>query len=80
MKTVKGMLHHATDLLTAAISWVDLNEGHKATKQIKESIGILMEAESRLEKLLKELEPVETIEQVVKRVQSIVTGETDKPK
>jgi hypothetical protein len=55
-KTVKGLLLHAVDLLTASIGWIDMVDAQKAKHHIRESIGVLMEAESRLEVLLTDLE------------------------
>ena len=55
-KTVKGMLLHAVDLLTASIGWIEMSDAHKAKQHIRDSIGVLMEAESQLEVLMHDLE------------------------
>ena len=55
MKITKGLCHQAVDLLTAAIGYVELNEPSKAIRHMKESVGVIMEACQRMERITNEL-------------------------
>ncbi len=57
MKTTKGLLSHAVDLLTAAIGWIDMEDKEKAKTQIKLAIGVITEIQERLIRLVEEFDP-----------------------
>lgn len=54
--TVIGLIHMATDEVTAAIGWVEMQNPSKAIQLLKLACGKLVELEARMYIMLKDLE------------------------
>jgi C4-type Zn-finger protein len=56
MKTVQGLLHQVVDYMTAAIGWIEMSDKAKAINHLRLAIGVLIEIQERLKRIMADLE------------------------